>query len=85
MDSAEIRTHVAYVKNDIRALSGLISKLEKPLTSPNWEHEAQLLTRQSERLRKALTKLEAVLVPPKPARAASARGEKSARRAEQSE
>lgn len=69
-----IRERTSYVKGDLKAMGYLIAKLEKPLTSPNWENEAKLVVRQSERLRKALSQLEQALVPPKPARAASAKG-----------
>lgn len=72
--AAKLREHVAYVKGDLKAILSLIAKLEKPLASPNWEQEARLVVRQSERCRKSLSLMEQALGPPKPARAASARG-----------
>lgn len=70
----DLKTEVAYVKGDLKAMLNVIAKLEKPLTSPNWEQEAKLLIRQSERCRKALSQFERALSTSKPARAASAKG-----------
>lgn len=73
-EDIDIKTQVAYVKGDLSAMLAVIKKLEKPLTNANWASEAALLSRQSERCRKALLQFERALVPPKPARAASAGG-----------
>lgn len=70
----DLKTQCAYVKGDLKAMLSVIAKLERPLTSPNWLQEAALLSRQSERCRKALLSFEKALVPPKPDRAASAKG-----------
>lgn len=70
----DLKVQVAYVKGDLKAMLSVIAKLERPLTSPNWLQEAALLSRQSERCRKALLSFEKALIPSKPDRAASAKG-----------
>lgn len=57
----------AYVVADMKTTLSLIAKLQKPLTSPNWENESKLLVRQVKRTRESLAALERALVPPKPA------------------
>lgn len=57
----------AYVVSDLDATIKLIRKLQRPLTSPNWEQESLLLARQLKRTREACSSLERALVPPKPA------------------
>lgn len=67
VDSKKARDAAFYAKSDLLALLSLIRKLEKPLTSPNWDNECKLLIRASAQSRKSLLQLEQALVPPKPA------------------
>jgi len=61
-DKAEkLRNAAFYVKADARALLHLLSKLEKPLTNPNWDNEAKLLLRCSATLQKSLKGMQNVL------------------------
>lgn len=56
---------IAFIaSSDMRNIQLLLKKLQQPLTSPNWENEAKLLTRQLERAIKSLNELKRALGAP---------------------